>query len=117
MDLKADQEVDARTVWTDEPGNPVETPAGATVTWETDAPGVVDVIDNGDGTAVIGSTGVPGQAHVRVTVEHNGRTTVGEDVVNVVAGDAERVTVAFGEPRERTPDDEPTPEPVGPPVL
>lgn len=117
MDLKADQEVDVRTIWTDEPGNPAEAPPGATVTWETDAPDVVDVIDNGDGTAVIGATGQLGQAHVRVTVVVDGKPTVGEDVVNVVTGDAERVTVAFGEPRERTPDDEPTPEPADPPVV
>ena len=72
------------------------------------------MIDNGDGTAVLGATGLLGQAHVRVTVVADGRTTVGEDVVNVVTGDAERVRIVFGEPRERTPD-VPT-EPVEPVV-
>jgi hypothetical protein len=107
MDLKADQEVDVRTAWTDEVGNPAPTPPDASATWETDNTSVLEIIDNGDGTATLGAVGALGQAHVRVTVTAGGREHVGEDVVNVVTGDAERVAVEFGEPRERTPDDAP----------
>jgi hypothetical protein len=109
MDLAADMELDVRTAWTDEVGNPAPTPGDASVTWSTDNPAVLDVVDNGDGTAVVGATGVLGSAHVRVEATTAGRTVTGEEEINVVAGLAERVAIELGEPRERTPDDEPVP--------
>jgi hypothetical protein len=112
MDLKADQEVDVRTRWQDEMGNPVDAPADATTVWETDNPAVLDVIDNGDGTATLGAVGGLGTANVKLTATGAGREIVGEDVINVVAGDAERVALEFGEPRERDDDNAPADPPV-----
>lgn len=112
MDLKADQSVDARLAYQDERGNPVSTPAGATAAWEVDRTDLVTVTDNGDGSATFTAAGPLGQAIVTVTADVNGRVVTGNDIITVVAGDAERVAVEFDEPRETTPDDEPAPEPT-----
>lgn len=115
MDLAADMGVDVNVEWTDEMGNPTGEPADATVSWATDDTSILSVTDNGDGSAFIAAVGTLGRAHVRVTASAGGKTFVGEDEIVVVPGLAERVNLAFGEPREVTPDDqstEPTPQPV-----
>lgn len=111
MDLKADQSVDVNLEWTDERDNPVPAPAGATATYTVDRTDLVTVsADDGAGNATLTANGPLGEAVVNVEVSVDGRTVTGTDIVTVVAGDAERVAIRFGEPRETTPDDGPAPE-------
>jgi hypothetical protein len=114
MDLAADMKVTAELEWTDEVGNPTGTPADATATWSVDDSSVIALTDHGDGSAEFAAVGPLGTATVTVSASAGGKTFTGSDVINVVAGLAERVNVAFGDPEEVTPDDtepEPVPEP------
>lgn len=105
MDLAADHKVPASVQWTDEVGNPVETPVGATVTYASSAPEFVAVNDFGDGTAEFVAVGPLGSAVASVHASFLGEDFHGEETINVVAGLAERVNLSFGEPVEATPDD------------
>lgn len=115
MDLQADKKVTLTAEWTDEVGNPTGSPADADVQWTTDNPGVINLTDNGDGTAVAAATGVVGSANVHCDATGDGNTLAGDLQINVVAGLAERIAITAGEPEEVTPDDgtgpEPQPEP------
>lgn len=104
MDLMADKQVDFSLVFTDEMGNPVPTPANVTVTWGVDAPSVIDLNDHGDGTATAAATGQLGQAVVHVDVTADGFTGSGDELITVVPGLAQRVTLTASEPSEVTPD-------------
>lgn len=108
MDLQADMQVPLSLQFTDEVGNPVETPAGTTVTYTVDDPTLINLTDNGDGTAVAAAVGPLGTANVHVEVSWNGQTLSGDLQIVVVTGLAERVSIVAGEPTEVTPD-EPTP--------
>lgn len=111
MDLKADQSVDVQPGdWTDERGNPTSAPIDATFEYTVDRSDLLLIDNHGDGSATLTAAGPLGDAVVTSTATVAGRTLTGTDVVSVVAGDAERFTLAFGEPRETTPDDEPAPE-------
>jgi hypothetical protein len=105
MDLAADHKVPVSVVWTDEVGNAVPTPAEALVAYASSDTSVLTVTDNGDGTAEAVATGVLGSAVLSVSASLFGSDFSGEETVNVVAGLAERVSMAFGEPVEVTPDD------------
>lgn len=104
MDLQADKKVTAALQWTDELGNPAEAPADASAVYTVDNPSVIDLTDNGDGTAVVAATGNLGTANVHVEVTSGGKTLSGDLQVNVVVGLAERVSIVTGEPEEVTPD-------------
>lgn len=104
MDLQADKKVTARVEWTDEVGNPTEQPSDAQCTYSVDNDTILDLTDNGDGTAVLAATGNLGTANVHVECTGAGQTLTGDLQVNVVAGLAERVNVTTGEPEEVTPD-------------
>ena len=104
MDLAADMKVSAAVEYTDEVGNPTATPADATAAWSVDNTAVIALTDNLDGTASFAATGALGACNVTVTATTGGATFTGTDVLNVVAGLAERVNVAFGTPEEVTPD-------------
>lgn len=104
VDLQADKKVTVSLQWTDEVGNPAETPTDAQATYTVDNDSVVDLTDNGDGTAVVAATGNLGQATVHVEVQSGGKTLTGDLQVNVVAGLAERVSIVAGDPEEVTPD-------------
>lgn len=104
MDLKADQQVPLSLAWQDEIGNPASPPAGATVDFSVDDSNIINLTDNGDGTANAAATGVIGAATVHCEVNANGRTVTGDLLLTVVPGDAERVEVVAGEPTEVTPD-------------
>lgn len=115
MDLKADQKVTATPVLTDEEGNPVPAPADFTATYTTDRTDLVTITTNPDGSvtfAAAGGVGNLGPAAIHGEATVNGKTSVMDDVINVVAGDAERFSLEFGEPEEVTPDEgvEPGPE-------
>lgn len=115
MDLQADKKVALSVEFTDEVGNAVPLPAGETVVYTVDDPSIINLTDNGDGTASAAATGTLGTANVHV--EATGPVEASGDLqIVVVAGDADRVTVVPGEVTEVTPDDEPEPEPEPVPV-
>lgn len=104
MDLQADKKVTLGVEWTDEVGNPVATPAGATAVYTVDDPTVINLTDNGDGTAVAAATGELGTATVHGEFTADGTTLTGDLQIVVVAGLAERANIVAGEPEEVTPD-------------
>lgn len=105
MDLKADKKRSVSlTAWADELGNPTAAPADATYVFSVSDPAVVALTDNSDGTAVVAAVGVLGSATLHVDITTGGRVITGDVLVNVIAGDAERVEFAFGDEEEVTPD-------------
>lgn len=104
MDLAADQQVPLSVEWTDELGNPVESPPGASYTYDVDDTTVINLTDNGDGTAVAAATGTLGTANVNLTAVVNGTTLTGTLNIVVVAGLAERINIVAGPAEEITPD-------------
>jgi len=104
MDLQADKKVTLSVQWTDEVGNPVATPDGATAVYTVDDPTVIALVDNGDGTAEASATGTLGTANVHGEFTADGVTLRGDLQLVVVAGLAERVSIVAGEPEEVTPD-------------
>lgn len=104
MDLQADKKVPLSLAYTDEVGNPTGTPADATATYTVDDPTIINLTDNGDGSAVAAATGTLGTANVHVDATAGGTTLTGDLQIVVVAGDAERVAVVAGAPEEVTPD-------------
>ena len=104
MDLQADKEVDISVEFADEVGNPVPAPSSAVVVFSVDDATIIDLTDHGDGTAVAGATGVLGAAMVHVEITGDFPTLTGDLSIVVIPGDAQRVTVVAGAPRERTPD-------------
>jgi hypothetical protein len=104
MDLMADQKVPLSVEWTDEIGNPTTAPAAATVTYTVDDAAIINLTDNGDGTAVAAAVGTLGTATVHVDADVNGDIITGDLQIVVVAGLAERLNVVAGPPEEVTPD-------------
>jgi hypothetical protein len=104
MDLMADKKVPLSIEWTDEVGNPVETPAGATVAYTVDDPTLINLTDNGDGSAIAAAVGALGTANVHVEANLDGDMLTGDLQIVVVAGLAERINVVAGTPEEVTPD-------------
>lgn len=113
VDLQADKQVTLSVTWTDEVGNPTPAPADAVVAYTVDDATVINLTDNGDGTAVAAATGELGDAVVHAEATATGLPTVtGDLLIVVVAGDAERLEIVAGEPTEVTPD---SPPPTGAP--
>lgn len=104
MDLRADMQVTLSGEFTDEVGNPVPTPPNTTVTYTVDDPTIINLTDNGDGTAVAAAVGPLGTANVHAEAAWNGFTVSGDLQIVVVAGLAERFNIVAGEPTEITPD-------------
>ena len=104
MDLQADKKVALSLAYTDEVGNAVPTPEGATAVFTVDDPTIVNLTDNGDGTASAAATGTLGTANVHLEATANGQTLTGDLQIVVVAGLAERVAILAGDPEEVTPD-------------
>jgi hypothetical protein len=104
MDLQADKKVALAAEYTDELGNAVPAPAGATFVYTVDDPTIINLTDNGDGTAEAAATGTLGTANVHLEATANGSTLTGDLQIVVVAGLAERVSITAGEPEEVTPD-------------
>ncbi len=108
MDLQADKKVPLSIEFTDEVGNPTTAPAASTATYTVDNPTIINLTDNGDGTAVAAATGTLGTANVHLDVSFADETgnpvTVSGDLnIVVVAGLAERVSIVAGAPEEVTP--------------
>jgi|SRR4029453_4766239 hypothetical protein len=114
MDLQADKKVALSASYTDEVGNPTDAPADASVTYTVDDPTIINLTDNGDGTAEAAATGTLGTANVHVDATAGGQTLSGDLQIVVVAGLAERLTIEAGEPEEVTPDGAPPPPPPPP---
>lgn len=104
MDLLADKKVPLSVQWTDEVGNPVDVPADATAVYTVDDSSIINLTDNGDGTAVAAATGTLGTANVHGEFTGNGLTVTGDLQIVVVAGLAERAAIVAGTPEEVTPD-------------
>ena len=104
MDLMADQKVPLSVEWTDEIGNPTAAPAAATVTYTVDDAAIINLTDNGDGTAEAAAVGTLGTATVHVEANVDGDIITGDLTIVVVAGLAERLNVVAGPPVEVTPD-------------
>lgn len=111
MDIQADKEVPLSVSgYTDEAGNPVGTPAGVVETFTSSDPTIVAIVTADDGVLVARATGTLG-GPVNIHLDSNYTDTdgvvhdiTGDDSLTVVAGNAERATIAFGAPREATPD-------------
>jgi hypothetical protein len=104
MDLKADQKISFSLQATDEIGNPTE--FDGTIAFTVDDPSIINLTDNGDGTGEAAATGTIGVATLtaEATPAGGGTPFTGAEAINVIAGDAEGITIAFGEPEEVTPD-------------
>jgi hypothetical protein len=109
MDLQADKKVPLSVEYTDEVGNPTTAPADAAAVYTVDDPTIINLTDNGDGTAEAAATGTLGTANVHLDVTFtdgsgNPTTVSGDLQLVVVAGLAERVNIVAGTPEEVTPD-------------
>lgn len=104
MNLHADKQVPLTVQPTDEMGNP--TTFDGTITYSVDDPAVINLTDNGDGTATAAAVGGLGVAVVTVDAMRtsDGKTFQGTLALNVVAGDVEAITVSAGDESEVTPD-------------
>jgi len=108
MDLQADKKVALSIEYTDEVGNPTTAPTGATAAYTVDDPTIINLTDNGDGTAEAAATGALGTANVHLDVnftdsDGNPVSLAGDLQLVVVAGLAERVNIVAGAPEEVTP--------------
>ena len=103
MDLQADKQVALSIGFTDELGHPVAAPANATTVYTVDDASLINLTDNGDGTAVAAAVGELGSAmvHAEVTGDVNAS---GDFALTVVEGLAERVNIVPGAVTEVTPD-------------
>lgn len=105
MDLMADKKVTLTPGWTDEVGNTTSGPTDFAVVYTVDDPAVINLTDNGDGTAVAAATGTLGTANVHAEVTVAGAPFASGDLqIVVVAGLAERFDIVAGAPEEVTPD-------------
>jgi hypothetical protein len=105
MDLMADQQVPLSVEYTDEVNNPVPAPPDATVVFTVDDPTIINLTDNGNGTATAAAVGTLGTANVHVVATlGDGSSLSGDLQIVVVAGLAERINVVAGPPTEVTPD-------------
>lgn len=104
MDLLADKKVAFNPpTFTDELDHPVPPPANYAAAYSVDNPDIINLTDNGDGTASAAATGELGSAivHLEITGDVNAN---GDLLINVVPGLAERVAINPGEITEVTPD-------------
>lgn len=104
MDLLADKKVLLSPTFTDEMDNPTTPPESFAASYSVDNASVINLTNNGDGTASAAATGVLGSATVHGVISFDGQTLTGDLLINVVAGLAERVTLTAGPPEEVTPD-------------
>lgn len=111
MDLQADKKVTFNLEATDEVGNPVVVEPGTfSFEFSVDNADLLSLTDNGDGSGEVAATGTPGTATLSGTATRvsDGKVWTGAEAFNIVAGDAETFTFAFGDPEEVTPDETPT---------
>lgn len=106
MDLMADQKSAFAVQWTDEVGNPVTAPEGATFTFSVDDPTLINLTVGTDGmSGEVAAVGTLGSTIFHAVGTFDGTEYSFDEALNVIAGDAERITVTFAEPTEVTPDE------------
>lgn len=96
MDLLLGHNATLKLQWTDDDGNPVDTPEDATGTYTTSDPAVLSINDNGDGTATITGAKV-GTAVVTADFTSGGTQFVGELHVEVFSTVASRINIVADE--------------------
>lgn len=121
MDLEADKKVDLDGRYTDEVGNPTTAPDGASVVYSVDRPDLINLTDNGDGSAVAAAIGPLGIATVHADSTLNGDVKSADFQLVVVAGLADRFEIVAGDVTEvtedgTTPAPAPAPEPAPAPA-
>ena len=105
MDLMADQKSAFSVQWTDEVGNNVPAPEGATFTFSVDDPTLINLTVNPDGmSGEVAAVGGLGSTLFHAVGTADGVEYTADEALNVIAGDAERLAIVFGEPTEVTPD-------------
>lgn len=104
MDLQADKKVALTVQAEDEVGNPAT--FDGTYAYTVDDASVINLTDNGDGTAVAAATGALGVATVTATATRTDGSLAGQGVLafQVVPGDVATFDIAAGAPEEVTPD-------------
>lgn len=103
MDLHADKMRTRTASAVDEMGNP--TTYAGTLAYTVDDPALINLTDNGDGSAVIAAVGPVGVANLTFTATPDvGDPIVRVEAINVIAGDAESFTFVDGDEAEVTPD-------------
>jgi hypothetical protein len=106
-DLAQDKKFTRTYAPVDEFGSPTGTPFDGTQTFTTANPELINVTDNGDGSAVIAAVGgVLGAAGLTFTATptSGGVAVVIEDTINVVVGAAEGFAATDSPDEEVTPD-------------
>jgi hypothetical protein len=84
-------------------GNPVSVPSTG-LSFSVDDESILTLTDNGDGTALVVTTGTLGTATVTVNDDPDGDGTVnfqGSLAIDVVSGEVTEISVALGEPTSR----------------
>lgn len=105
MDLMADQKAAFSVQWTDEAGNEVPAPEGATFTFSVDDPTLINLTVNADGmSGEVAAVGTLGSTLFHAVGTVDGVQYTADEALNVIAGDAERIDIVFSEPEEVTPD-------------
>jgi hypothetical protein len=103
MQLLDSQQVTLSVSGVDAAGNPVPIqPTG--LSFSVDDPAILNLTDNGDGTALVVTTGTLGTATVTVNDDPDGDGTVnfqGSLAIDVVTGDVTEIVVSAGEPTSR----------------
>lgn len=104
MDLQADKKVALSVAAEDEVGNPAT--FDGTYAYVVDDASIINLTDNGDGTAEAAATGALGVATVTATATKSDGTLAGQGVLafQVIAGDVASFEVVAGAPEEVTPD-------------
>lgn len=102
MQLQDDQQVTLSVSATDAAGNPV-VDAG-TLSFSVDDDSILTLTDNGDGTALVVTTGTLGTATVTVSDDEDADGNAdfqGSLAIDVVTGTVTEITITPGEPSSR----------------
>jgi hypothetical protein len=103
MDLHVDKKRTRSATPADEFGNP--TSFDGTMAYAVDDPALINLTDNGDGSAVIAAVGVLGVANLTFTATPTvGDPIVRVEAINIIPGAAESFVFTDGPEEEVTPD-------------
>lgn len=104
MQVTDTQQVALAVSWLDRLGNPIPNPDGDILTWATSDATIVQVTDNGDGTAMAVTTGTVGSVVVTASddLDADGNPDfLGSLAIDVVSGPVAEVQVVAGAVTER----------------
>jgi hypothetical protein len=103
MQLQDDQQVTLSVAGSDAAGNPVDL-GSVGLSFAVDDDTILTLTDNGDGTALVVTTGALGTATVTVSDDPDGDGTAnfqGSLAIDVVTGTVAEIAVTAGEPTSR----------------